>query len=449
MNYTISNFSRAIFMTSLLALFSTHSMDQHLLSPSEEVEVKDTNEFILQKHLLLTGANSIVAFSSDEKTVLLKCWIGWWPAAVLFNIDTKKHTILKDNIRISSGAFSPDNGMILIGTYNKTAYLYDRKTGEEPIKLEGSMDSISAAVFSSDGKKVVLGSYDNKTAYLWDTQKRQELQQFIGHTHWILAVALSSDETSVLTASHDATARLWNASTGEQLLILRHQSALSSVAFIPYSSTILTSSYDKTARVWDTDGTLLFVLEHESPVRSTAVNHDGTTILTGSYGAKARLWDAKTGKLLKILSEPLHPAAHKREVANPISILAFSRDEKTILTGSLFVTLCTWILSTNPHKETLKSEELPICVTVSLFDTFYVFGSSTQPHTVTKNQTAVTLSPQEKDLLNDLQADKNSNLAVTTPMSIQNERILNETSPLSFTQPINLDDDSQKECSIQ
>jgi len=59
----------------------------------------------------------------------------------------------------------------------------------------------------------------------------------------------------------------------------------------------VTSSDDNTARVWDaTSGHRLQVLRgHTGPVVSATFNPDGTRIVTGAYDNTARVWGRRLG----------------------------------------------------------------------------------------------------------------------------------------------------------
>ena len=72
------------------------------------------------------------------------------------------------------------------------------------------------------------------------------------HNGAVLHVAFRSDGLRLATASADMMARIWDAHTGQALVVgLRHYSAVSRVAFSPDGTSLVTASDDNTARVWD------------------------------------------------------------------------------------------------------------------------------------------------------------------------------------------------------
>jgi WD40 repeat protein len=56
-----------------------------------------------------------------------------------------------------------------------------------------------------------------------------------------------------VTASDDQTARLWDAASGKELHIVRHEGSVSSAQFSSDGKTVVTASGDKAAQLWRCD----------------------------------------------------------------------------------------------------------------------------------------------------------------------------------------------------
>ena len=121
-------------------------------------------------------------------------------------------------------------------------------------------------MFSPDGTIILSGSYDG-TARLWDATTGSELHTLTGHKGAVVNVAFSPDGTTVATGSWDGTARLWEASTGSPLRTLTgHTAEVNGIAFSPDSNTLATGSYDGTVLVWELNpSTIADATEPESP----------------------------------------------------------------------------------------------------------------------------------------------------------------------------------------
>ena len=105
--------------------------------------------------------------------------------------------------------------------------------------------------FSPDGTRIVTAS-DDKTATVWDARTGTILLELKGHTSYLLSVAFSPDGTRIVTASQDSTAKVWDARTATPLLEMNgHMGRVLSVSFSPDGTRIVTGSQDSTAKVWD------------------------------------------------------------------------------------------------------------------------------------------------------------------------------------------------------
>jgi len=227
---------------------------------------------------------------------------------------------------VNSGVFSHDGKLILTGSDDTTAKLWDRASGKEIRTFQGHMRSVESVAFSPDGRFVLTGSSD-KTARLWDAISGQEIRSFRGHVAGISSVAFSPDGKQVITGSADKTARLWETVSGKEIRGFQgHNDQVRSVAFSPDGKQILTASEDKTARLWDVgSGKEICIFgPHPREVTAAAISPDGKLVLVGgSWGA--RLWRAATGEEILNFAEK-----HGR-----VTSVAFSADGKQMLTGHI------------------------------------------------------------------------------------------------------------------
>jgi WD40 repeat protein len=76
-----------------------------------------------------------------------------------------------------------------------------------------------------------------------------------GHNGSVNSAAFSPNGALVVTGSDDKTARIWDAATGQPIVVLKgHDLAVNSAAFSPNGLRVVTASRDKTARIWDISG---------------------------------------------------------------------------------------------------------------------------------------------------------------------------------------------------
>ena len=164
--------------------------------------------------------------------------------------------------------------------------------------LGGHSSWVTAVAWSPDGHHILTASRD-RTARIWDATTGDNTLT-LTHTDLVTAVAWSPDSTQILAGSRDGTARIWDAITGDNTLTLTHTNSLSAVAWSPDSTQILTASGDRTARIWDAitgDNTL--TLTTNSVIEAVAWSPDSTQILTGCQDGTARIWDATKGEQVR------------------------------------------------------------------------------------------------------------------------------------------------------
>ena len=107
------------------------------------------------------------------------------------------------------------------------------------------------AQFSRDESRILTWS-DDKTARLWDARTGQAIGPALEHQGVVRGAQFSRDESRILTWSDDNTVRLWDARTGQAIgPAMQHQDLFNGAQFSRDESRILTWSDDRTARLWE------------------------------------------------------------------------------------------------------------------------------------------------------------------------------------------------------
>jgi WD40 repeat protein len=196
-------------------------------------------------------------------------------------------------------AISPDGTRLLTASADRTLTLRDRMTGAPLDVYDTGRAKTNMIALSPESGTFAVAGPNSATAVHRSTDEVLLLKE-----DWqVLSVAFSPDGSLIATGAIDGTARVWDLA-GEQLsaTLEGHEGPVDDVAFSPDGRRVVTASSDGTARVWNTSGrSLLTLVGHMARVRSVAYSPDGTRIATTSSDGTARIWDADTGAELAIL----------------------------------------------------------------------------------------------------------------------------------------------------
>jgi WD40 repeat protein/transcriptional regulator with XRE-family HTH domain len=215
------------------------------------------------------------------------------------------------------------------------------------LTLRGHTGVVWSAVFSRDGTQIATASADG-TAKIWDASTGKELLSVKGTSDgnfsegysFVWYADLSPDGKLLATAGGDHITRIWDARTGGQLFALAgHVDEVYHIEFSPDGSRLVTISIDGTAKVWDvlTGKELLTLMQGGGAVPYwVTFSPDGSRIAVantaGVSGGWVSIWDVVTGEMLFTL-----PDRNAR-----VDSVTFSPDGKRIVTTSSDQTVRIW-----------------------------------------------------------------------------------------------------------
>src|SRR5205814_1798134 len=89
-------------------------------------------------------------------------------------------------------------------------------SGKQEVRIEQHADWVMDVAFSPDGGRIASASRD-KSARVFDAKSGAMLQAFLGHEEPVVGVAWSGDGKAVFSAGRDRKIRAWNPVDAKQM----------------------------------------------------------------------------------------------------------------------------------------------------------------------------------------------------------------------------------------
>ena len=278
------------------------------------------------------GADTAIIPFDDEKSVIQEDY----PEE---DFESRIHLPLKPELilpyghtdNINTVNYSNDGRLIITGSNDNTAKVWEASTGKLLYTLEKHTAWVQYAAFSPDMEFIVTQTLANKT-YIWYTKTGQLIHEF--NSDAFIHPFFSFDSKNIFIPFSYSFGK-YDVFSGKLISIFKsHSDVINSLSVNNAGTLIVSASDDSTIKIWDavSDKLIHTLSGINSKVELAEFSHNSKYILSSSENNIARLWSADTGNLLFTLS------AQTAAITN----LSFSPDDKYILTKSFDDTVRVW-----------------------------------------------------------------------------------------------------------
>jgi len=245
------------------------------------------SDFPVESHTMLPGQVPTYTSGTSMDGPLVFSQNGYMFATVL-NDPNRKDPELMGIMVDNEQQPTEDNRFFIL--------LWEVPDGKLHFILKGHTDNINALAFTPNGHMLASGS-DDGTIRLWDASTGTEMLSLSSEK--IQKLAFSENRKMLAGVSKDGTIHLWDIATGKQLSSLKGQKEYCSVLAFSIDSKMLASgSRDGAIHLWDiaTGNKLSTLKGHTDWVNSLTFSSDGKTLASGSSDGTVFLWNVTTPK---------------------------------------------------------------------------------------------------------------------------------------------------------
>jgi WD40 repeat protein/uncharacterized protein YndB with AHSA1/START domain len=290
-----------------------------------------------------TGSIRSVCFADGDTSVITGAAdrsVKFWPVG-----GQRPEVVIRCGKGVWAAPFSPDGQVIATASSDRSARVWDARTGRSLAEFTGLPEQVARVSFSPDGRYLAAGSND-PVVRIWDWKQKELVHELKGHKGGVPTLQYSPDGTLLATTSYDKTIRIWDAASGRELRTIHPPMGYAyAIAFSPDGRQLASTDYDARVRLWDvaTGSESLSLEGHRTRAMSVAFSPDGKKIAAAGYDHAIRVWELPGGR-------PVHAlTGHGQEISG----LAFSPDGQRLASCSGDQTVRLWDVTSGVEVATL------------------------------------------------------------------------------------------------
>ncbi|RWS11910.1 hypothetical protein B4U79_00657, partial [Dinothrombium tinctorium] len=259
---------------------------------------------------------------------------------------------------------SRDGNFAVTGARDGLVKIWQLSTGETHTTLVGHSGAVTCVAFAPNGVFCVSGGED-QTLRIWGLTLGLVVSSF-KEQNKIVTVSISGDSRRILSVDSQGIHKLWQADTGNQLIVVQKQNCkVKLFGNIVFS---ISGKNDNSVRFWSIyEPESEKVVSHTEPINCYTVTHDCQTIITGSQDMSLKVWEVSTGKITQVL------VGHEESVS---CVATAPFNPSMIISGSQDCNLIVWDMTTGSEMFTLSNHTANVIdVKLSLDGTVAVSAS--------------------------------------------------------------------------
>jgi eukaryotic-like serine/threonine-protein kinase len=262
------------------------------------------------------------AFNTQEGNGLIKIW----------DPDTGAEIrTMRQPAQVLTMSWSPDGQHLATCSDDRILGIWDIGTGQRQLDITTGYDGNVpvTASWDTEGTRLASAGADSMIV-IWNAKSGEPLQRLVGFKGDVCWIAWSPDGRSMAASGFGSDAgkvMIWDVESGriQQTLRTGHRGLNRSVSWAPDSARIASGSEAGAAKVWNaSSGELLLSLAHDSEVKQITFSPDGRRLATNSQGNRVTLLNATTGEVERTIQ------GHDRN----LNSIAWSPNGKRLVTGA-------------------------------------------------------------------------------------------------------------------